>query len=137
MDAVNFSQIRRVFALVKRLLQANNIQDIQYTTDIIGPGNSVLLRLPIAPDISKMMLKVVWVQAESQNAAIDLEIRSSQATDAFLVYKNVVDKPEVYDLVDLPYIDDERQGNLHVWLKNNGTEASTFKLRIIGVSTIQ
>lgn len=132
MDAVSVAKIN---ALTKMMKNVSKIVTVTHTTSSLASGAGEQISLVIDnEEINKMLVKSVVVKG-SGNSQIDLEIKSSAGTTGFTSYKNVVGN-SLYDVLDLPYVDDDKTGKVHLIITNVGEEASAFDIRITGLSTL-
>ncbi|MGA4519181.1 hypothetical protein ACPA0F_18145 [Solibacillus silvestris] len=127
MDAVVYG---KVAALEKKL---NKIITVKHTEQTVSIESPVLVSVPIEPRTSKLMLKTIYVDGPL-GAAIDIEIVSSaDQNNRFLFYRNSIATEELYDLVDIPYVDEDGTDVLHLILNNKGTTSGAYQIRISGV----
>lgn len=128
---------RKVVEMVDKMNTAlSNLSElvlIKHTTDTIEPNATEKMAITIPGTFNKFMLKSMYVLGTS-DTAIQIEILSSSKGTPFTVYKNQVRGSELYDVADLPYIDEDSTAKLHVSITNVGTQPGTFNLRITGVT---
>lgn len=133
MDVVVSGQVKKLERKVEDLLtQLGRITTMKQVTDVINPGQEASLDLSIGPDLNKYMIKYVYVEG-LENSKMDIEILTSTADHPFLVYKNKTNGHILYDVLDLPYEDEDAAGALHLKIMNSGSIPSSFTIRVSGL----
>ena len=128
---------KRVIEMVNKINTAlSNLSElvlITHTTGNINPSNSELFSVDIPNSFNKFMIKSIYALG-TNDTAVKLEIQTASSGNPFMVYTNQVRGQELYDVADLPYIDEDGTAKLHVRVTNVGTQPGTFSLRVAGVT---
>lgn len=137
MDAVVYGKVSqlesKVVELEEKFNHINKIVDVEHTFTMIETNKFSQISLPLDIGTGKFLIKSIFIEG-SENTAIEAEIRSSSTLSYFAFYRNTVASNLIYDQIDLPFIDDDKVDKVHIWVKNNGQVASSFKVRITGIS---
>ena len=127
MDAVVYA---KVSALEKKI---NKVITITHDEPVVSVNSPVLLSIPIGDKTSKLLLKTIFIEGPL-GAAIDVEIvSSSDNLKSFLFYKNTIATEQLYDLIDIPYVDEDGTDSLHIMLNNKGSTPGKYKVRISAI----
>lgn len=127
MDAVVYGKVAALEKKVSKIITA------KHTEPLVSLESPILVSIPIEPATSKLILKTIYIEGPL-GAAIDVEIVSSAGEDdRFLFYRNSIAAEELYDLVDIPYVDEDSTDLLHFILNNKGTKSGTYTIRISGI----
>lgn len=137
MDAVVYGKVAKLEKLVvdlqKQLGNSNKGITVKLTTTSVSAGYSHLESPLIDVGSNKLLIKSIYIEG-APGSKIDIEIVSSKNNTPFLVYKNVVASHVLYDILDLPYEDEDGTNCIHLRIKNDSTLASSYKVRITGVT---
>lgn len=125
---------KKVALLESQLSSVNHIALLKTETPVLEVGGEYKESLPLDGDANSILMKAIHVAGDMESA-IDLEIYSGLGEDSFLIYKNAVQSNVLYDVVDLPYIDEDETGKLHLVVSNKGSVATKFTVRITGLTT--
>lgn len=139
MDAIVFGQIKKleqkVIELANAIDSSSRIIQINAETELLEPDGEVLLSLDIEKGVNRFIIKTVYIEG-SDNSSIGVDI-STKAANGFIIYKNAITTNLLYDVIDLPFIDEDKTEKMHLKVKNTGSESSNFYIRISGLSTQQ
>lgn len=128
---------KRVVEMVNKINTAlSNMSElvlVTHSTGTLQVSETESVSIDIPNSFNKFMLKSIYVLGTS-DTSIKLEIVSSTGSKPFVVYRNIVKGNELYDVADLPYIDEDDTARLHVRITNTGTQPGTFNLRVAGVT---
>ncbi|MGM7682850.1 hypothetical protein ACSVDA_11920 [Cytobacillus sp. Hm23] len=124
MDAVVYG---KVVSLEKKI---GRIVTIRHDEELVSIESPLTVSLPIEPKTDKLLLKTVFVEGP-EGSAVEIEIVSCiNREDQFLFYRNSISANTLYDLIDIPYVDEDGTGNLHLNLNNVGSTSGPYKIRI-------
>jgi hypothetical protein len=144
LDAVVFGKAKQISDKVDRLTAKVDALEMQaggtrmlvltLTTPSVQPGQRIELNPLIGGTTNKMLLKSIYIEGV-KDSRISLELVSSRGTSPFLVYKSSTASNLVYDVLDLPYVDDDGNDALHINLFNTSALVeSPFRIRITGLT---
>ena len=127
MDAVVYGKVAALEKKVSKIVTAKHIEPM------VSLESPILVSIPIEPATSKLILKTIYIDGPL-GASIDVEIVSRVGEDdRFLFYRNSIAVEELYDLVDIPYIDEDGTDQLHLILNNKGNKSGAYRIRISGI----
>ena len=124
MDAVVYGKVAALEKKISKIITFKH----EETAVALESGSQV--SLPIETNTGKLILKTIYIKS-LEGAAIDVEIVSSTDNEnSFLFYRNAITTHELYDVVDIPYMDEDETNKLHLVLRNRGNIEAPYSIRI-------
>jgi hypothetical protein len=100
---------------------------VKVETTITVPGKEALMS-DIDMGMGKFDLRTLYVMPQTPNTYFDVAIYDG-ATTGFIVYKNE-NKSNVYDILEMPYVDIDMLEQVHMAITNRSNNAVTYDVII-------